>query len=203
MRSPTPSLRSELSNYQRELTTRRQSLPPNYTDLRDYDIAIGILDRWIKRTKNDGTDWVWTKLQAHLPAGFIITPIQLAEHVIEWRLAALRAAVIVHDGPGLVDKAKGRWKHLANKEDIDAAIDVGVPLARYIKQRPSVLGREAGADRTWFIGQWAGFFKTVCGKPLNDVVGVLTEIAFDTDQVSLDDVKNAQRTMARVTAKKR
>jgi hypothetical protein len=198
MRSPTPSCRSALSAYQRELTARRKALPPNYTDLRDYDIAIGIVDRWIKR---DDADNVWNELQAHLSVGFVLTPVQLAEQVIEKRLDALRAAVIVHETTGLVDNAKRRLKHAANKEDIDAVIDISVTLKRFTNRRPRVLGRQAGADRTWFIWQWAGFFKTICGKPLNNVVGVLTEIAFDIKDVTIDDVKNAQRTMARVTAK--
>jgi hypothetical protein len=192
MRSPTPSFRSELAAYQRQLVEITKAMD-GCADPRS-EIAIGIVDRWLDHPEAEG---IWSELRSCSPA-FQMTPAEFACGVISRRLLAERVAEIQRDGPSVVQNVKRKLKHALAKSDTGTLVAGSVPLHDFVTRRPRVFAREKGADRTWFMWQCAEDFRSLCGKPLDNVVRVLAQIAFDWNEASLDHVRGAQRTMARL-----
>ena len=192
MRSPTPSFRGDLAAYHRQLVDIKKAMA-GCPDPRT-DIAIGIVDRWLEHPEAES---IWSELRSCSPA-FQMTPAEFAEGVINRRLLAERVAQIQRDGPRLVQNVKKKLKYSLAKSDIATVAANSAPLADFIARRPRVFAREKGADRTWFMWQCAEDFRSLCGKPLDNVVRVLAQIAFDWKDAGIDHVRGAQRTMTRL-----
>jgi hypothetical protein len=191
MRQPTPSFLSDLRAYHDHLTKKNQ------LDWKD-KIALELVQRWLER---DDAEEIWRNLKSALPADLEIKPVQFAEEVIGRRILAERAAEIVHSGGGLVEDVKRRLKHHLAKDDIAKVHAISGVLKSFQERRGRALARQKGADQTWFMWQWSEAFKMVCGRPLDELVAALTEIAFDLEDVGVDHVRGAQRTMKRLREK--
>jgi hypothetical protein len=192
MRALAPSFRDELRIYYDQLKNLKQK--PDWRD----KLAFGLIDRWLKR---DDAEQIWRDLKSALPASFEITPAQFVYQVAQRRIQAKRAAEIVREGPRLVQDVKKRLKHDLAKSKIEAVHDISGELKRFQVHRARDLGRQQGADRTWFMWSWSETFRMVCGRPLDELVAALTEIAFDLKDIGVDHVRTALRTMSKLRKK--
>lgn len=164
MRSPAPSFRNELKAYQRRLP----ALTPGTNRL-----AHEVLARWIDHRE---CELIWTTLRSLLKVK--VTPGHFIAEIIFARLDAERLNIIVREGPAIEAKARARTKrHLREKKYTQLA-DENALLGDFVTRRDRVLGREKTGPRINFMKELSAGFVRWCGQPLDEVVGVLTEIAF-------------------------
>jgi hypothetical protein len=63
--------------------------------------------------------------------------------------------------------------------------------------RARVLGREKTGPRMFFMRRLSASFEYWCGQPLDDVVGILTGIAFNLEkEISAEAVRKARKAKA-------
>jgi hypothetical protein len=150
------------------------------------------LARWIDHPECES---IWIILRPLLKVE--ITPDYFIAQIIFARFDAEQLNIIVRKGPALEAKARARTKrHLREKKYTQLAAENAL-LGEFVSRRARVLGREKTGPRTNFMkGLSAGFVRW-CGQPLDDVVGVLTEIAFGEPMTG--EAARAARTRHRST----
>jgi hypothetical protein len=212
MRSPTPSWRSDLSSYQGRLIDMQKTAPPG-TPQQHAAILIETVNRWIKHKE---AERVWNTFRSHVPPDSQvvvvvtstavmpianITPSGLVGMVIRSRFDADKFSQIIDDAGPLEQKIRARAKRhqtrTSSPEALEVASDLLGTLATFKRQRAAVLRRQRSAPRTWFIQHWSGFFKDLCGQPLEEVVRFFTEIAFNDPAVTIETIKAARRSTQR------
>jgi hypothetical protein len=180
MRAPSPSFKSELTAIREDYVASNQGR-------HELPLAISIIDRWIKRNE---TDAIWETLKSKIPDAL---PREFIIGLLNHRLTLENVNRIIRDGPGVEAKIKTRTKrHLQAKKHLELAYENAM-LGHHIEIREQLLGRKkTTAARQMFMAGCSSLFKHRCGQPLDEVVRVLTEIAFDCN-VTLDMVREATK----------
>lgn|SRR5262249_46538088 len=183
MRAQLPSFRSELRAYRRrfEAITPR----PDY-----YPLVIEILDSWENHASAEA---IWNTINENLP----IPPTagQLIDLVLARRInVAEELYRVIREAPGVKASKRARIKRrLKNEAEWQAGAKTFTALADFREREKRVLGREKKtAPRKLFESGWRDQFKKECGQPLDEVVRVLSEIAFG-GQRTIEAVRDAQR----------
>jgi hypothetical protein len=184
MRAPT--FLSELSAY-------REALLKDNSDLKGRALIEAVLDRWRDRAD---AEKIWEKITTALvanktqpPAAALFIAWLLQTRIrYEWLDAQTKHAPIITSD--LRNKAAQEWK---SGDPISAAFHrIGAQAyADWSQQAGVTLSRKkAKALQKRFISTLRESFIANCGKPLNEVVTTLTQIAFGGD-VDIQDVRDA------------
>jgi hypothetical protein len=156
-----------------------------------HQITIDLLNRWLAHPEAEA---IWTRLREKLPSD--VSAGAFAYGVVQRRLLAEKFSLIIREAPGLEAKGKVRTKrHSAQRKYAQVASENAL-LDDFVKQRERLLGRQKSAPHSRFMRELGEKFRELCDQPLDDVVRVLTEIAFG-EGVSLDAVRGAQRAKTR------
>ena len=186
MRALSPSFRAALAAYRRAIVEKLPAGP-------ELKPILKVLKRW---DEHAGVETIWkTITEAQIASG--LPPLEPAEF-IEW-LAFTRAVYekhsdVIEQTPDVTAKLRAQadrdWKGL---EEWPRAIARRAAVEAHLASMDKILGRKkAGAPRQRFMRMLRDTFLANCGRPLNDVVAMLTEIAFGPD-TSADAVKNMRK----------
>jgi hypothetical protein len=183
MRAPSPSFQSELASYRRRLVAERA----DYVYL---PIALEILDRW---REHPDAEAIWTTLGQKLPPELMPMATQLIDLVLEKRLLMREVQLVVNQIPRRKAKTAQWSKHQLQDKNYAALVAAGSLLDEITSGAERLLGRKKGTGpRKVFITGWRDKFVEFCGQPLDDVVRVLTEIAFG-GEITKDTVRATQK----------
>jgi hypothetical protein len=182
MRSPSPTFRDALKSHRQWLRTL-----PKWKRR----IANEVIVRWIDHPECES---IWVTVCSHLKVQ--VTPDRFIAEIISTRLAA-------EPLDAKPEAFKGKMHALTNKlsreeryqELADRNQDFATTIAKYEHdreqvERAGILGRKS-PGRMFFMRQVSAGFTQWCGQPLDDVVRVLTDIAFDTE-VTTEAVRGAR-----------
>jgi hypothetical protein len=183
MRAPSPSFRGELAAYRQDLVADRQ----HFSD-QDYAFAVEILDRWEMRQAD--IDELWTTITAKCPDW---PPREFILDVLASSRTASKLDAVVRELPKCEGVTANRAKrHMTNKQFRRAANELEM-LGTVLDLRQRLLSRKVEtAARGYFMKGWSEKFEAMCGQPLDEVVRVLTEIAFD-GEVKPEAVRDARK----------
>jgi hypothetical protein len=185
VRTPSPTFRDELKAYQRRL--------PALT--RDNDhwkgrLAHEVIAQWIDHTE---CELIWTTIRPLLKVE--ITPGQFIKEIIFARFDAEQLSIIAAKAPNIEATMRARTKrHLQKKEY--AQLGHENTLLDDLIERRAQFGREKTGPRLDFMRRLSAGFLRWCGQPLDNVVRVLTEIAFG-DPITTEAVRAARSPRAR------
>jgi len=184
MRAPPASFKSELTAYRRKLFLHRA----NHPQLR---LCLEVLNRW----ENHGSvETRWNTITEKLPPEARPTAGQFIDLVLERRVVAEELYRVMREAPGEKAKKRARIKRRLNTDaEWQAGAKIFTALADFRDKSEQVLGREKGtAPRKRFESGWRDKFKEQCGQPLDEVVRVLSEIAFGGER-KIGAVRGTQR----------
>ena len=186
MRAPSRSFGTELEVYREKLIADNKEHP-------DLPLWLKVLDRWRRHT---AAEQIWQTLKNKVPAGDMLTEEEFIWLVLEQRLIVLEPLIKVVDGlPGKKQLVDHRTKrHMKEKKHTQIALENEL-LGRALDQSDRLLGREKKtAIRNRFVAAWSGKFTQICGQPLDEVVRVLTEIAFGKT-MTIDSVRGVRKVL--------
>jgi hypothetical protein len=165
---PSATFRDELKAYQQQLS----ALPPLNEPWKG-QLAQEVVARWIDHTECESI-WttVWPLMKVQVTPGHFIREIILARNDTE------RLNIIVREAPTVEAKARARTRRLFREKKYTQLGYENEVLGDFVERRASVLGREKTGPRLTFMKRLSGGFVRWCGQPLDNVVRVLTEIAF-------------------------
>jgi hypothetical protein len=183
MRAPSPTFLSELAIYRQKLALDNQGhhqLP----------LALKILDRWLE---HPSTEAIWQTLEGKLPPEAMPTAEEFIFLILDRRFLAEKFQNVVDGIPTFENKTRVRRRRQERDKKYFELAHEAALLGDVIEGRRRLLGREGtAAIRARFMAEWSAKFRELCNQPLDDVVRVLTEIAFGR-MVSLDAVRAAQK----------
>ncbi len=200
MRAPSPTFRADLATYRLSLLDEQSRTPNNNGTGRAAHAAlaqaIAIVDRW---KQHDEAESIWRDIIGNAPPGFAMTPIDVAARVVQYRFYADQMARGIKLAPTVERKMRALSKRHIDEDTPEA--NEAIAFERSVRSntqrlRARNLRRGKNAPRTWFMAQWSEHFSQCFGRPLDDVVRFLTEIAFDDPNVTPDMVRNARRKIA-------
>jgi RNAse (barnase) inhibitor barstar len=176
-----------------ELADYRKALIEQRPDNAQRGLALQVIDRWME---HGSVQSLWDTLMRELRSEDRPLPVQFIDLMLQRRILAERVEEVDQEAADLEKKVQSRAKrHLKDKAYAKASIELGL-LTDFIDQRKRVLGRERGGHRKIFIVGWSQKFDELCGQPLDEVVRVLTEIAFDTEE-TIGGIRGARRPSSR------
>lgn len=181
MRTPSPTFCDELKTYQRH----RLSLLTPGND-RHSKLTHKVVNRW---KKHPDRETIWTAVRPLLRVE--LTPSGFIDEVVLSRIDAEELTIIVSEAAKLEKKTVTRTIRQSREKKYFQAVAELTLLGKFKEQRARVLGREKTGPRVWFMKRWSALLLQWCGKPLDDVVRVITEIAFG-EPISTDAVKHAR-----------
>jgi hypothetical protein len=172
MRAPSPSFKNELTSY------RRRSVPKIAND-EQRQLAVRIIDDW---KDHAAVETIWNTIKQKLPAKDLPTAEEFIYLVLERRLSweEFNKKKVIQQGPEVEANVRRTANLHWKKGDYDNAKDKMVYADKFHARRDQLLGRKkTTAPQKLFMKGWSDKFRELCGDPLDEVVRVLTEIAFD------------------------
>jgi hypothetical protein len=181
-----------------ELEACRARIVPEFGDEHQLPHMLTIIERW---KDHPAAEQTWRIIRQKLSEEILPSPKPFIALVLERALIAKEIDRVV-DGAPLVKRAdrlaEHKWR--GGEHQFAAAIKTTVTEHQRISAR--VLGREKKtASRKLFMLGWSDKFKELCEQPLDEVVRVLTEIAFGTE-ITIETVRGAQRQSTRAGRRK-
>jgi hypothetical protein len=185
MNTPTRTLfKSELAAYRQKLLVSENKDQPWLPE------AVQVLDNW---RDHPDVEAAWTTLTRRLPSEAICDPGQFIDLVLARWFAAFKLEEASREGPAVEAKVRsvatrqwgdGEWASAAYRmQEAD----------KFKKLGKEVLGhKKKDSPRKRFIIGWAEAFRSLCGRPLNNVICVLTEVVFG-GTVTREMVSDAQK----------
>lgn len=188
MRTPSPTFRDDLKAHQENLSA--WGLKEDHWKGR---LAHEIIARWID---NNECETIWTTVQPFMKiAG--VTPDHFISNIIAARLDTEQLNIIVREAPALEAKVRARTKrHVQEKKYSQLAYENEI-LGRFVERRRQTLGREKTGPRIAFMKRLSGSFERWCGQPLDNIVRILTDIAFD-GETTTEAVRAARSSRAKL-----
>jgi hypothetical protein len=164
---------------------------------------LAMLDRWAGRPEDAESAWqsLCTASVANAtpppPVGWFIGSVVRSKVCLDRLADRVEAAPQVRRA--LSHQADREWKG-----GNTALAAVKKDAAQYLEQEFSrLLGREQNtAPRKRFMKMWRATLQQNCGKPLDGVVAMLTEVAFG-GETSIDAVRGTRRPTRRDTRRKK
>jgi hypothetical protein len=170
----------------------RGQLPPSNPDPAHWKIQLihKILDDW---AVHPACESIWKKIAPRWKG----PPALLIASVIRVRIRLEEADRRVKDWPDLEGKIVIRtMRHLREGAHRNIAREnLAEHAATFKESRDKLFGRKlADGPRVYFMAALVAGFKERMGKPFNEEVAHLTEIAFDLNTVTVDMVRSASKT---------
>jgi len=179
-------MRARLPSFSSEIAARRQKL------LSRTAIALQILDRWESDVE---TEAIWNVVRSKVPAEYPAEEFIL--DVLASGVRAIELDGIVHELPTTEAKTVFRQKRLLKGKHYQQAAYEMKLLADSRDLRKRLLSREKKtAGRKYFMKLWRDKFRSLCKKPLDEVVAFLTHVVFDIE-VSTEAVRGSSRATTR------
>ena len=171
MRAPSPSFKAELAAYQRQVV-------PEIADDDQRQLAVKIIDDWKDHAAVEKT---WNTIKRKLPAEVMPTAAEFINLVLERRLSWEQVnKKVIQQGPQVEADTRRTANYHWKSGDYDNAKGKMSDADKFHEMRDRLLGRKkALAPRKLFTKDWSDKFRELCGDPLDEVVRVLTEIAFE------------------------
>jgi hypothetical protein len=173
--SPTSSFASELKAYRQRLLVSEHKVQPWFP------AALKALDNW---ADHPGSEAIWTILKEKLPPEALPTAGHFIDLVLQQWVLAQAVDERERDDAKVVKNHVDRLKRHLRDENYGRLWREAKLLDDHIKVHKKVLRRKMGAAKTNFMAGWSFKFREQCGQPLDDVVRVLTEIAFGTEETT-------------------
>jgi hypothetical protein len=188
MRGPSPSFKAELAAYQRQVV-------PEIADDDQRQLATKIIGDWKDHASVEKT---WNTIKQKLPAEVMPTAAEFINLVVERRLSWEQVSKkVIQQGPQVEAGTRRAANYLWESGDYDNAKDKMSGADRFHQMRDQLLGRKkALAPRKLFTKDWSDKFRELCGDPLDEVVRVLTEVAFEQPR-TIGAVRGVQRPTTR------
>ena len=160
---------NDLVRYRKALVAQNMLEP-------DRQLALDVVDRW---SKHAAVETLWQTVVEKLGAEAIPEPANLIDLVIDRRLKAAELEKIEIELPRQESIKKSQIKRDLQDRKYDAVAARSALLHSALEGRQRILGRQKGGfRRKYFILSWSLKFQELCGSPLDEVVGTITEIAF-------------------------
>jgi hypothetical protein len=184
MRAPSRSFKDDLEAFRRIV----EGMPA----LGKRELAFAVLDRWMDHGQRDD---IWTDITSSSIANST-APVSASEF-IEWivftRLGYEQLGDVIKQVPDVYSKLRTQAERDWKADDICHAFVKRKAVKDHAARMDVVLGRKkAGAPRMRFMRMLSDTFIANCGRPLDNVVRALTEIAFDTEE-TLPKVRGAAK----------
>ena len=181
MRAPAPSFKREIAAYRQKLIKERADYPRLV-------LALHVLERW---SDHGAIEAIWETVNERLPAEAVPTGEQFIDLVLQrWD----RALAVNERVPRISDietKTRRQIRDRLHKRQYGQVAQLAGWLDKIHQKRARLLGRE-GTGQTQFMKAWSESFQKLSGKPLDETVASLTEIAFG-GEVTIDMVRRARR----------
>ena len=186
MRTPGSTFRDELKAFQRRLPTL--TAENNHWKGR---LAHDVIARWVDHSECES---IWTTvrplMRVQLTPGHFIAEIIFARNDVE------QLNFIVREAPAIEAKARARTKRHLKERKYSELAEENALLGEFVERRARVLGREKTGPRINFMKRLSAGFVQWCGQPLDNVVRVLTEIAFG-EPITTEAVRAARKPRTR------
>lgn len=181
MRSPTTAFRAELKAFQKRL-------PALTPDIHwKGRLAHEILAHWIDHPECEA---IWTTLHPLLKVA--VSPGHFISEVIFARYDAEQLNIVVREAPAIEARARARALRHFKKKNYSQLVLEDELLTDFVGLRARVIGRKkTTGPRINFMREMSAGFQHWCGQPLDNVVRVLTEIAFG-QPVTIEAVRGAR-----------
>jgi hypothetical protein len=181
MSAPCSSFCSELTAYQQWFLANRQQ----FTD-REYELGLQVLGRWQHRDP-DEIEAIWNMISSKAA----IDPQQFIGIVVWRRAEAETHKTILHLEPKIRAKILARRNFHADNRDYSSLKDENELWLTFKNSRERIFSRDAKtAHRVVFERSWRDKFKELCGRPLDEAVAFLTQVAFDIKDVTAEAVRS-------------
>jgi hypothetical protein len=189
---PPSTFRSALFAYRKELLAA--GVPPQ-------SLAVRVIDRW---SNHGAVESLWKTIAKKLPAEVLPTPKEFIGLVVQRRLLCEQLQEIVREAPALEAKTNARAKQNLREKKRKAVIVEQMALDNFVDHGTRLFGREkvTGPRNKVFMRGWSDKFRELCGDPLDEVVRVLTEVAFG-GSISIASVRGTNRATTRTARKGR
>jgi hypothetical protein len=180
------TFKSALLAYRKQLVAL--DVPPR-------SIVFRVLDRW---SKHGSVEPIWETVKKKLPADVVPTPVEFIELVLQRRLLCERLEEIVGEAPEIERKTDARSKRHLRDRNRSALIAEQTALNNFTVSGERLFGREkaTGPRNKVFMRGWSDKFRELCDDPLDEVVRVLTEVAFG-EPISIGAVRGTGRVTTR------
>jgi len=143
------------------------------------------------------TEQIWRTMKAKLPTEAMPTATEFIWLVLQRRLLLGRVDNVVEELPEATRKTKQRAKRFLKENQFGRlSLEAGL-LDEAREARAKLLGREADSRRPFIVG-WRKKFKELCGRPLDEIVSALTQIAYGGAAPSISAVRGTERSTTRV-----
>jgi hypothetical protein len=189
MRAPV-SFKAALAAYQ-----RREIVPEIVADAKQRQLAIKIIGRW---KDHAAVETIWDTMEKKLPAEAMPTADDFIYLVLERRLSWEEFnKKVIQQGSRVVDNTRKTAKLHFVEGDYSNATKKASLADNFHRERDQLLGRKrAIAPRKLFAKGWSDKFRELCGDPLDEVVRVLTEIAYGGTR-SIGEIRGYQKPTTR------
>ena len=188
MRALPASFRSAIAAYREKLIADNPDRPPP-PDL------LAVLTRW---ERHELAATIWVAVKEALPADMLPSEDRFIELVLQRRSMARRLAE-TYSALTWAEAKKRTMRHLRDKKGPEFAQALAglsqefTTLTDVMERRERLLGRQKeNAERKQFMKDWLGVFTNLCGRPLEQVVRVLTEIVYG-GKVRIGVVRSVRR----------
>jgi hypothetical protein len=142
----------------------------------DRQLALDVVDQWIEHAD---VETLWQTIVEKVGPKAIPEPANLIDLVIQRRLNAAELEKIEEEMSHVEAKAKTRIKRDLRDRKYDEVAHRSALLHNAVEGRKRIVGRQKGGfRRKYFILSWSHNFQELCGSPLDEVVGTITQIAF-------------------------
>jgi hypothetical protein len=186
----SPSFKAELEEYKEWVAT--WSLAP--VDQWQQKLALVVIDNW---RKSASVESIWTKLTTELQPDDLWRPKEFITLVLQRRFLAEQVLQSVKEAPKVESAIDRQWKRHWRDGKYFVAAGERTELDKFLVQKKRVLGRDqVAAASKLFIKGWSEKFMALCGKPLDEVVRVMTEVAFG-GKSTIPSARGARRATSR------
>jgi hypothetical protein len=162
--------------------------------------ATKILKRW---EAHPDVETAWATIQEKFPPYCAPTSPEFIHGVLETCKVTRRLKEVSNETAvvekGLRKSIRGHWQN----DDVANAREKTKALTEFHHNGDRILGRRrhGGAPRKRFTALWRNHFREYCGQPLDSVVSVLVQAAFDVE-IDAPDIRLSQRPTTRRDRKK-
>jgi hypothetical protein len=199
--APLPPFgKAEIVAFRKELIADHPDLPPP-ADM------LAVFDRWEKHA-DEWEHHCWPTIAKRLPANAMPTVEEVFWWVLHRRAIARRIAEIIFRSPTTAQAKRRAEAYLRDKTNLGAVAQAAAELTyeyavlTELAHKLAQFGRQKeNIEKKLFIVWWRNKFFELCGKPLDEVVRVLTEIVYG-GTVNIGVIRGVGRPTTRIGRKR-
>jgi hypothetical protein len=187
MRAPDQSFKKAIAAY-------RNKWVANNPDEVIPETVRKLLKRW---EDHQSAEEIWTTLKEKLPPEAMLTAEEFIYLVIERRMLMSEFKRFLREEPSVIATVDARAKQHLEIGAYSQVVRENELRRQYQGLRDKLVSRNAKtAPRKLFVTGWSNKFMELCGQPLDEIVAVLTYIAFDVE-ISGDAVRGMRKATTR------